>query len=384
MPKVVLDNITSGYASTTQINGNNDTIETAFDNTISRDGSSPNAMNANLDLNGNNVLNVENIQATSLTLNGTGVTPAEVAATPAASAITVADSGGYFAGANVEAVLQDVGAAYTKNAASETITADWTFQGDNTFQGDDTVEGSLGFNDNVKAQFGTGNDIDIYHNGTKGIIDAISSGTLDIQTTGSSRMDITDSGVRLGGGNARVTTVIDDDTMATASATTLATSESIKAYVDLVEHSSSPQATTSGTSIDYTSIPSGVTEIVIGFDDFGIASGTVDIDITIGDSGGLETTGYNSCSFGDTANNPSTASFQIDIAGGSELHSGAVTLKLVEASSNTWMCHGGWGSANRAKSVSGHKSLSGTLDRLQVAAASSSFDSGQIFLTYRY
>jgi hypothetical protein len=232
MPKVTLTDITSGYTSATQINDNNDLIETAIDNTLSRDGTTPNSMGADIDMNSNDLLNVENIQAVSLTLNGTGVTPAEIAATPAASAITVSDAGGYFAGANVEAVLQDVGAAYTKYDAAETITADWTFQGDNTFQGDDTVEGSLGFNDNVKAQFGTGNDIDIYHNGTKGIIDAISSGTLDIQTTGSSRMDITDSGVRLGGANARVTTVIDDNTMATASDTTLATSESIVAYAD--------------------------------------------------------------------------------------------------------------------------------------------------------
>jgi len=59
--------------------------------------------------------------------------------------------------------------------------------------------------------------------------------TTDTQTYttgGSSRMDITDSGVRLGAANARVTTVLDEDNMASDSATSLSTQQSIKAYVD--------------------------------------------------------------------------------------------------------------------------------------------------------
>ena len=56
--------------------------------------------------------------------------------------------------------------------------------------------------------------------------------TQDFQTGGSSRLDISDSGVRLGGANARVTTILDEDAMGTDSATALATQQSIKAYVD--------------------------------------------------------------------------------------------------------------------------------------------------------
>jgi hypothetical protein len=59
--------------------------------------------------------------------------------------------------------------------------------------------------------------------------------TTDTQTYttgGSSRMDITDSGVRLGGANSRVTTILDEDTMSSDSATALATQQSIKSYVD--------------------------------------------------------------------------------------------------------------------------------------------------------
>jgi nucleoside phosphorylase len=53
MTKVVLNNVTtlsSGSAVTT-LNNNFDTIETAFDNTLSRDGTSPNSMMSNFDMN---------------------------------------------------------------------------------------------------------------------------------------------------------------------------------------------------------------------------------------------------------------------------------------------------------------------------------------------
>ena len=56
--------------------------------------------------------------------------------------------------------------------------------------------------------------------------------TQDFRTNNSSRLDISNSGVRLGGANARVTTVLDEDAMGSDSATALATQQSIKAYVD--------------------------------------------------------------------------------------------------------------------------------------------------------
>lgn len=56
--------------------------------------------------------------------------------------------------------------------------------------------------------------------------------TQTFTTGGSTRMDITDSGIQLGGSGARVTTILDEDTMSSDSATALATQQSIKAYVD--------------------------------------------------------------------------------------------------------------------------------------------------------
>ena len=56
-----INTISSGYASQTQLNENFENINTALENTISRDGSAPNAMQGDLDLNNNDLLNVKAI-----------------------------------------------------------------------------------------------------------------------------------------------------------------------------------------------------------------------------------------------------------------------------------------------------------------------------------
>lgn len=61
MTKVTLNNVGSLIDATTAataINNNFDTIETAFDNTLSRDGTAPNTMRASLDMNSNNIINL--------------------------------------------------------------------------------------------------------------------------------------------------------------------------------------------------------------------------------------------------------------------------------------------------------------------------------------
>lgn len=58
MAKLTLTDIASGYGTTVKINSNNAAIETAFENTLSRDGTGPNQMEANLDMNGYKVSNL--------------------------------------------------------------------------------------------------------------------------------------------------------------------------------------------------------------------------------------------------------------------------------------------------------------------------------------
>ena len=59
--KPTVTTIASGYTSTTTLNNNFEELRDAFDNTLSLDGSTPNAMQGDLDLNGNDLLNIGEI-----------------------------------------------------------------------------------------------------------------------------------------------------------------------------------------------------------------------------------------------------------------------------------------------------------------------------------
>lgn len=57
----VVNTISSGYASQSQLNENFSNIQTSFTNTLSLDGSTPNAMQANFDMNNQDIINVRGI-----------------------------------------------------------------------------------------------------------------------------------------------------------------------------------------------------------------------------------------------------------------------------------------------------------------------------------
>lgn len=71
MTKVTLANVSSLIDTTTAqttINNNSAAIVTAVENTLSRDGTSPNTMGANLDMNGYSILNQGSTSYTVATL----------------------------------------------------------------------------------------------------------------------------------------------------------------------------------------------------------------------------------------------------------------------------------------------------------------------------
>lgn len=68
--------LVSGYTSASRLNTIFQQILDAFDNTVSRDGSTPNTMSADLDMNNNDLLNVKEVRATKLYAGGTQVTDA--------------------------------------------------------------------------------------------------------------------------------------------------------------------------------------------------------------------------------------------------------------------------------------------------------------------
>lgn len=71
-----ISSVGSGYTSPETLNQNFQNIAEAFDNTLSRDGSTPNSMKADLDLDGNDILNVDNLNVTgTINYQGRVLTP---------------------------------------------------------------------------------------------------------------------------------------------------------------------------------------------------------------------------------------------------------------------------------------------------------------------
>lgn len=80
MAKVPLNNIGSAYGAVGALNDNFNSIEEGFENTLSRDGSGPNQMEANLDMNGYDILNASVVYTDGLVLNGVNVEPSNAVA----------------------------------------------------------------------------------------------------------------------------------------------------------------------------------------------------------------------------------------------------------------------------------------------------------------
>jgi len=156
---------------------------------------------------------------------------------------------------------------------------------------------------------------------------------------------------------------------------------------------STPAAATSGTSIDFNSIPAGVRRIVIDF--IGVSfNANANPLLQIG-AGSVATTGYVS-SAGDyvpTANfASSTAGFVLagsaaSLAVAGNLVTGTIILTLENASNGTWISSsnlGSTGSSNNTGTGGGYKTLSGTLDRVRITttAGTATFDAGEINIQY--
>ena len=109
-----VSSITTGHASITALNANFTALKEGFDNTLSRDGSSPNTMSADIDLNGNDITNVNTIT------NASGV---DVVAAAAASATAAAASQTAAANSATAAASSQTAAASSQTAAASSQTA---------------------------------------------------------------------------------------------------------------------------------------------------------------------------------------------------------------------------------------------------------------------
>jgi hypothetical protein len=141
------------------------------------------------------------------------------------------------------------------------------------------------------------------------------------------------------------------------------------------------QATTSGTSIDFTGIPSWVKRITVILN--GVSTNTNSpLLIQIGDAGGIETTGYLSRAgdYGGTTN--SVAGFVIcRINQNDEFMSGIITICNV--SGNSWVSSGNI-ITDYVESSAGQKTLSDKLDKLRITTilGTPTFDAGSVNISY--
>ena len=151
-------------------------------------------------------------------------------------------------------------------------------------------------------------------------------------------------------------------------------------------------ASTSGTAIDFTSIPSWVKRITVMFN--GVSTNGVDTIwlIQLGDSGGIEATGYLATSSRLAASaytgcSSSTAGFPIrlDNSAGNICH-GSMTITLLNLSTNSWVASGLFANSafTETSTVAGSKSLSATLDRVRITTSggTDTFDAGSVNIMY--
>lgn len=141
-------------------------------------------------------------------------------------------------------------------------------------------------------------------------------------------------------------------------------------------------ASTSGTSIDFTSIPSWVKRITVMFN--GVStSGTSTMLIQIG-SGSVTTSGYVSQGSYGTTSFSSTAGFILDVGlTATQLRDGSAVLTLV--SGNSWINTSVHSCSGQYTSVAGGRlSLGGALDRVRITTSNGTdtFDAGSINILY--
>jgi hypothetical protein len=149
-------------------------------------------------------------------------------------------------------------------------------------------------------------------------------------------------------------------------------------------------SSTSGTSIDFTSIPSWVKRITVMFSLVSTNS-TSEYLIQIGTSSGIQNTGYaGSASYlgSGAANNTINLSsgFIIRSDDPNEISNGFATLCLLNSSNGTWCFTVINGHSNEAYTIlgAGAKTLSGTLDRVRFTSVNGTdiFDAGTVNILY--
>ena len=158
---------------------------------------------------------------------------------------------------------------------------------------------------------------------------------------------------------------------------------------------SSVTASTSGSAVAFTGIPSTAKMIIINLQMVSL-SGSDAIIFQLGDSGGVETSGYYNCSIEEDSGNQAmqlgTSGMLINSRSAAYGTSCQAIWTLLDSTNNIWMgslsgtttaAYGGDDSVQYTHFASCKKALSATLDRINVDTdGSDTFDAGSISIMY--
>ena len=188
------------------------------------------------------------------------------------------------------------------------------------------------------------------------------------------------TGTGLTGGPITSTgTIAIDSTVATLTGTQTLTNKTIQGGAIT---SGTAVASTSGTSITFTGIPSWVKRVTVMLNVVS-TNGSSQPILRIGPSGGVETSGYLG-STGTTANTVGIALCDGFSSGGAI--NGAIVLTLLNSSTNLFAIAGSTGRSDTAASVAigGSKALAGVLSQLSLTTTGGvdTFDDGSINILY--
>jgi hypothetical protein len=150
-------------------------------------------------------------------------------------------------------------------------------------------------------------------------------------------------------------------------------------------------ATTSGTSIDFTGIPSWAKRITVMLNQVSTNGTSIPI-LQIGDSGGIETSAYSSVCAGaattpidTTRGGSSSDGFRLTINAHAAADLITGKIDLINISSNNWIAQGALNLASvLAALVVGSKALSDALDRIRLTTSNGTdtFDAGSVNIIY--
>jgi hypothetical protein len=146
-------------------------------------------------------------------------------------------------------------------------------------------------------------------------------------------------------------------------------------------------ASTSGTAIDFTGIPSWVKKVTVMLSSVSVSVSSV-VLIQIGDSGGIENTSYIACAGAIQPGTANCADFTTGFglahdSGAGSLLSGSYTISNL--SGNTWVFSGSARqTTSRIAFAAGEKTLSALLDRVRITTVNGTdtFDAGSVNIMY--